>query len=116
MGEQDDLKGLIRNARISIVPLLTGSGTRLKCIEAMALKTQIVSTSRGSEGIEHEGNILIADSATEFRDKILEVLDGKVDTTDKAYDIFMAKYSLAANRLVFQEMLTSLSPVREPAG
>ena len=116
VGEQDDLKGLIRNARISIVPLLTGSGTRLKCIEAMALKTQIVSTSRGSEGIEHEGNILIADSAAEFRDKILEVLDGKVDTTDRAYDIFMAKYSLAANRLVFQEMLTSLSPVRERAG
>ncbi len=108
LGKKDDLKGLIHKARLAIVPLLDGSGTRLKCIEAMALKTQLLSTSRGAEGIEHDGSILIADEPLDFQQKILDVFSLEVDTTVQAYDVFMKKYSLAANSIIFQAMLEKL--------
>ncbi len=108
LGEQDDLKPWLKNARIAIVPLLEGSGTRLKCIEAMALKTQIISTPRGAEGIEHDGSILIAGSPGEFREQIVGLLEHGTDTTAKAYGIFMEKYSLSANRKIFEEMVSSM--------
>ena len=108
LGKLDDLKDVIRKAKVAIVPLLDGSGTRLKCIEAMALKTQVVSTSRGAEGIEHEGSILIADKSEKFRIMIMEVLDHKLDTTGRAFEIFRDKYSLSAGLKIFRTMLSEL--------
>ena len=77
LGKQDDLKDLIRRARLAVVPLINGSGTRLKCLEGMALRTQVLSTGRGAEGIEHKGSILIADKPDEFRDCILDRIGWK---------------------------------------
>ncbi len=108
LGEMDDLKDVISHAKVAIVPLLDGSGTRLKCIEAMALKTQIISTSRGAEGIEHEGAIVIADEPGEFRQKLIDILDNKTDTVEEAYRIFLSKYSLSANLRTFQSMLEGM--------
>ena len=53
---------------IMIVPLLSGSGMRVKIIEGMALGKMIISTSIGAEGIEYENgkNILIANTPKEF--------------------------------------------------
>jgi len=55
--------GVIAEAQAAIVPLWHGSGTRLKCIEAMALKTQLISTTIGAEGIDHMNSILISDTS-----------------------------------------------------
>lgn len=97
IGPVDDMKPYIAQAKISIVPLLHGSGTRLKCIEAMALKTQIISTSKGAEGIDHEGSIIIADTAEDFSHKLLELLETKMDLTQQAYEIFIKNYSSESN-------------------
>lgn len=53
---------------VMIVPLLSGSGMRIKIIEAMALGKCIVSTSIGAEGIEFEPNhhLIIANTKEEF--------------------------------------------------
>ena len=97
MGEVDDLKPFISSARISIVPLLQGSGSRLKCLEAMALETPLVSTSKGAEGIDHRDSIFIADTPEEFINKMKFILKNDVrDTTKKAHEIFMSKYSLSS--------------------
>jgi glycosyltransferase involved in cell wall biosynthesis len=93
----ESINGHIARARAAIVPILHGGGTRLKCIEAMALKTQVISTTRGAEGINHEGSILIANSPGEFREKILQVMNGEVNTVENAYAVFGKKYSLASN-------------------
>ena len=70
------MKPYIASAKATVVPLLHGSGTRLKCVESMALKTQIISTDLGAEGIEHEGSIITADDPYKFKSEILEVLQG----------------------------------------
>jgi hypothetical protein len=107
-GEVDDIKPYIAKSKIAIVPLLHGSGTRLKCIEAMALKTQIISTSKGAEGINHNGSILIADNPRDFRNNILEVLDDKINTTNEAFHIFMNIYSLEPNKIIFKSIVKNL--------
>lgn len=108
VGSVDDMKPYITGAKLSIVPLLHGSGTRLKCIESMALKTQLVSTSQGAEGIAHKGSIAIANKPEEFKKIIIDIMDGKLDSTQDAYNIFLSEYSLKANIIKFNSILNEL--------
>lgn len=97
IGTVDDMKPYIKNAKLSVIPLLHGSGTRLKCLEAMALETLIIGTSRGVEGINHEESIVVVDDPILFRNKILDILNNPVEVVKmekKAYKIFTSKYSL----------------------
>jgi hypothetical protein len=109
LGEIDDLKPFISRARLSIVPLLHGSGSRLKCLESMALKTQLLATSKGAEGIIHDDSILIADSPGEFKNKLLQVLISKANFTDKAYMAFLSRYSLPPNELIFTDIIRRIT-------
>jgi len=55
---------------IMIVPLLSGSGMRVKIIEGMAKGMLVITTSQGLEGIpaKHNRDVLIADTPKEFAD------------------------------------------------
>ncbi|WP_379130833.1 glycosyltransferase family 4 protein [Paenibacillus sp. sgz500958] len=65
----------IRRSKVVIAPLLEGSGTRLKILESWALNTPVVSTSVGAEGLLYEDayDIMIADNAAEFADKVVRL-------------------------------------------
>ena len=65
-----------RGARLSVVPLRSGSGTRIKILEAAAVGTPQVSTSLGAEGLTvRDGeHLLIADGAEAFAEACLHVL------------------------------------------
>ena len=58
----------MRESGILVVPLLSGSGIRIKILEAMSLGVTVISTSIGAEGIPATNgkNILIADTAPAF--------------------------------------------------
>lgn len=75
-GYVDDVKSLIVSGTVSIAPLLGGGGTRLKILEAMALGTPVVATSKGAEGLDaHSGeHLLIADSAGDFAESTVRLL------------------------------------------
>jgi glycosyltransferase involved in cell wall biosynthesis len=62
---------------IMIVPLLSGSGMRVKIIEGMALGRIVITTTVGAEGIDCEDgkNILIANSPDQFYDHIKKVIE-----------------------------------------
>jgi glycosyltransferase involved in cell wall biosynthesis len=67
-GEVNDAHEFIRSGAVMVVPLLSGSGMRIKIIEAMALGKAVVTTSIGTEGISttHGSDILVADDAVSF--------------------------------------------------
>jgi glycosyltransferase involved in cell wall biosynthesis len=60
-----------------LVPLLSGSGLRIKIIEGMAYGKAIISTSIGAEGIPIKDGIdlVLADSKEEFTKAVLELLN-----------------------------------------
>lgn len=76
VGEVAVAREFYASKKIMVVPLLSGSGMRIKIIEGMAIGKTIVSTSIGAEGIHvtHGENILIADTAARFAGEILKVL------------------------------------------
>ena len=68
IGEVDDLGGFLAAAQVAVAPLLSGSGTRLKLLEAMAWGRPVVSTAKGAEGlaVQDGREVLLADTAAEF--------------------------------------------------
>lgn len=72
-GEVEDAYSFMNSKGIMVVPLLSGSGIRVKIIEGMALGKTIVTTSIGAEGIDYTDgeNILIADTPEAFAEKII---------------------------------------------
>lgn len=75
-GRLPDVKDAVAGAAVAVVPLLTGGGTRLKVLEALALGTPVVSTSKGVEGIDLAAGVhaLVADGPDAFAAAILRVL------------------------------------------
>lgn len=75
-GEVFDAVEFMNSKAIMIVPLISGSGMRVKIIEGMAMKRCVIATSTAAEGIkcEHGKDILIADSADEFYRSILQCI------------------------------------------
>lgn len=71
-----DMRPLLGRAAVSVVPLLSGSGTRLKILEALSSGCVVVSTSIGAEGlgVTDGREILIADTEQEFVAAVSRVL------------------------------------------
>jgi len=76
-GSVPDVRDYVTGASAFVVPLFAGGGTRLKVLEAMAMRVPIVSTSIGVEGIDciYGKHVLVADDAKDFASKLLELLD-----------------------------------------
>jgi glycosyltransferase involved in cell wall biosynthesis len=98
IGEVEDVTPWYRKCNVAIAPLLQGSGTRLKILEAMSLGNPMVSTAIGAEGIEciPERDILIADEPADFADKIISLVSDPGKSTlisDNARKLVEDKYS-----------------------
>jgi polysaccharide biosynthesis protein PslH len=76
LGEVDDAYKLMRSKAVMIVPVLSGSGMRIKIIEGMATGKAIVTTTIGTEGIatRHGENILIEDEPEHFAYEVCKLL------------------------------------------
>ncbi|HOI32909.1 MAG: glycosyltransferase family 4 protein [Bacteroidales bacterium] len=68
IGEVEDATDFVQKNHIAVVPLLSGSGIRIKIIEAMALGKTVVTTNVGAEGINFTDryDIFIADDAAKM--------------------------------------------------
>lgn len=75
-GEVFDAVEFMNSKAIMIVPLLSGSGMRVKIIEGMAMQKCIIATTMAAEGIncKHGVDILIADTPDEFYRSILQCI------------------------------------------
>jgi glycosyltransferase involved in cell wall biosynthesis len=76
VGEVDDVRPYFADAAVSVVPLHVGGGTRLKILNAWAMGTAVVSTTKGCEGLPaRDGeNLLIADTPVSFADAVIRLL------------------------------------------
>ncbi|MBI5093408.1 MAG: glycosyltransferase [Candidatus Hydrogenedentes bacterium] len=67
-GSVPDVRPYQSRAQVAVAPIRMGSGTRLKILEAMAMRKPVIATSLGAEGIGYTAgkDILIADSPEDF--------------------------------------------------
>jgi len=75
-GYVPDIRPVVGKSWACVVPLRVGGGTRLKILEAMALGTPVVATSKGAEGLDvtNGGNILLADEPEAFANAVIRLL------------------------------------------
>lgn len=109
-GHVPDVRPLVAESWASVVPLRVGGGTRLKILEAMALGTPVVATSKGAEGlaVSHGDNILLADSAQEFADTVVALLQSprlRAHLADEGRRLVETRYDW---RVVGQDLLLLL--------
>lgn len=93
IGEVPDAMYFIGSKKINVVPLLSGSGIRVKIIEAMSIGKTVITTTVGAQGIDYTDgeNILIADTPEQFARQIKRCLDD---------DAFCSRVGEAAAQLV----------------
>ena len=79
VGHVDDVRPLIASSWISLAPIFSGGGTRLKILEAFALRTPVIATTKGAEGLEvqHNEHLLLADTPEAFAEQTVRLLNDK---------------------------------------
>ncbi|MBM3810817.1 MAG: glycosyltransferase [Acidimicrobiia bacterium] len=76
-GEIPDTWTELAGSSAAIVPLRSGSGTRIKILEAWGAGAPVVSTAIGAQGLaaEHGKHLLLADNVQDFADAVGSLLD-----------------------------------------
>ncbi|MHA1629822.1 MAG: glycosyltransferase [Candidatus Heimdallarchaeota archaeon] len=79
LGYVDDPIPYLQNATVFIAPILSGSGTRLKLLEAMAVGKAIVTTNIGCEGIEgiNKKHYMVSDTPNEFAENVIKIINDR---------------------------------------
>lgn len=96
-GFVEDVRPYIEKASVYVVPLRMGSGTRLKVLEAQAMKIPIVSTAIGCEGIEVEDgrHLLIRDEPEAFAEAAIRLMEDRAmreQLVEEGYEQVVKKY------------------------
>jgi glycosyltransferase involved in cell wall biosynthesis len=75
-GYVPDVRPLLERCAVFICPIRSGSGVRVKLLEAFASGIPVVSTYIGAEGLARkDGEIcFLADDPLEFADRVVELL------------------------------------------
>jgi sugar transferase (PEP-CTERM/EpsH1 system associated) len=98
-GTVDDIRPYVDKARVYIVPIRIGGGTRIKIYEALAQKKAIISTAIGAEGLPlvDGKHIIIADDPERFADAVIRLLNDDDDLgmriSENGYSLVKEKYS-----------------------
>ena len=75
-GFVEDVRLPVARAAVCVAPIRQGGGTRLKILEAMALGTSVVATSKAAEGLDviDGEHLLLADDPETFTLRTVELL------------------------------------------
>jgi glycosyltransferase involved in cell wall biosynthesis len=75
-GRVPDVRPYLAGAAVTVVPVRIGGGTRLKVVEALAMRKAVVSTTLGCEGLAVRSgeHVALADDAESFAAAITRLL------------------------------------------
>ncbi len=115
-GTVPDVRPYLWGAKVAVVPLRIGGGTRLKIYESMAARVPVVSTTVGAEGlgVRHPDNIRLADDPDGFAEQCLRLLDGDAERARMAeagWRLVATQFTSERAARVFEEIL-----LRAPSG
>ena len=114
IGEVPDAKAFVAENDVAIVPLLAGSGIRIKIIESMAMGKTVITTRVGAEGIlyKEDVNLIIAENKA----KMVEAIRSLNVNPDIAVRIGHAARKLVEetydNRKIIERLLMFYEQIR----
>jgi glycosyltransferase involved in cell wall biosynthesis len=76
IGEVEDLQAWIVDAAVVVSPIVSGAGSRIKNLEAMAMGKALVTTTLGADGLPEDEQpcYLVADTETKFAEAVISLL------------------------------------------
>ena len=112
-GEVDDAQQFMKENGIMLVPLFSGSGIRIKILEAMAWGIPVVATPKAVEGlgVESGRHMLITDDPAQFANFANQLLKDKnraEQLVQNAYEFVQENYNnnrLTKNLIAFYNQL-----------
>lgn len=111
LGEIDDSSSFIAKQSVMIVPLFSGSGMRVKIIEAMGNGKCVLTTTIGAEGISYENqkNIYLAETKKEWLSALSDLYTNEeklLEIGKRAANLAKEKYSLESHSKNLTEFLS----------
>ena len=104
---KDSNKFMVNNG-IFVMPIRTGSGVRVKALEAMALSVPIIASEMALEGLECENSFLKADGIDDWLEKIHLLRSSesmRIDLSNNAYSYVKSKYNIEQiDKLIKKEL------------
>jgi polysaccharide biosynthesis protein PslH len=113
VGRVKEVAPFLQNACASVVPLLTGSGTRMKIFESFASGVPVISTTIGAEGLEIKSGVHahIVDTPNDFTAAVIATVTnptGALKVSKAARELVELKYSASHAADVFKQSCESL--------
>jgi len=111
LGEVADAHRFMLDGGVMIVPIVSGSGIRIKILEGMALGKCIIATPIAAEGLglTNEENVLIAANANEFEHYLTKCItqpDFRLKIAQNAHTFALNNFQ---NKTIFQNLLQYFS-------
>lgn len=110
-GFVDDRSHFMQNNGILALPIRSGSGIRIKLLEALSLGVPVVCTKAGAQGINNLDTVCLAESTTEFVEQLIELLntEEKRKTLGKtAHHYIEENYSISTISSLLRERIEEL--------
>lgn len=114
LGYVEDVREPLANYAVFVCPILSGSGVRVKLLEAFAAGIPVVSTSVGAEGLAKEDGAIcaLADAPAQFAERVLALFknpDGAAQMAARARAEVEAKWDMTAITRQLVEQYRELS-------
>lgn len=121
LGYVTDMEGQLAMADVIVVPLRSGTGTRLKVLEGWAHRIPVVSTSKGVEGIPAQSNVhlLVEDDPKSFAIACVRALTDlqlRAHLTEEAHALFLDAYSWSRIGCRFRQLIEEVTSGEDRSG
>lgn len=110
-GFVDDRIHFMQNNGILVLPIRSGSGVRIKLLEAMSLGVPVISTKAGALGISKNETIIFAETTDEFVKQIIELIQSdekRIELGKNAYQYIKENYSISKISNLLSEQFEKL--------
>lgn len=110
-GMVDDIEDFYQNAKIAICPMLSGTGIKIKVLEALSHSLPVVTNRRGVDGLLNKtlNGCIVENTGKDFAEAILKLLRDKcfyIEKKKEAEKYFLENHSFEKEKKVLDNILT----------